>query len=376
MLIRAPRMLHETGSVGPGWVTVDGATISSVGTGDPPDAASPAELTVPVLSPGFVDLHCHGGDGASFTDGLEPARRVISAHALAGTTTIVASLVTAPVPELTRQVLALAELVTDGELAGVHLEGPWLNPRFAGAHDVRHLDTPDRRGLERLLRVGDRAVKMITLAPELPGALEAIGVLRDAEVLAAVGHTDTDADGVRRAFDAGATMVTHLFNAMRPIHHRAPGPVPVALGDERITVELIADGVHVHPDVLAMAWRSARGPVVLVTDAMAAALAQDGDYRLGTLAVHVADGVARVAGSGQIAGSTLTMHQAVQRAVRSGIPLGQALTAATRTPADTLGRIDLGRLAPGCRADLVAMDDDMRLLAVMRRGEWIRGEGV
>jgi N-acetylglucosamine-6-phosphate deacetylase len=215
---------------------------------------------------------------------------------------------------------------------------------------------------------------MVTLAPELPGGTGAVRLLSDAGVVAAIGHTDATYDQARAAIDAGARVGTHLFNAMRPLHHREPGAVG-ALLDSDADVELVADGVHLHPAVLRTAFAAAPGRCILVTDAMAAAGAPDGDYRLGQMAVEVRGGTARLAsedGEGAIAGSTLTMDAAVRYAVRTaGLPLLEVVRAASTTPAAAWGLHDVGSLEPGRRADLVVLDADLAVTRVMRGGAWV-----
>ncbi len=371
MLVAADRMLHRDGTFSAGWVRVEGGVIVATGQGSVP-AGADVERRVEVLSPGFVDMHCHGGAGASFsTTDPEEALRVVEAHRAAGTTSVVASLVTASLADLASQVSALSGLVEDGHLAGIHLEGPWLSPRFAGAHDPGLLRAPEGADVGSLLRAGRGAVRMVTLAPELPGGLDAVRQLAAAGVVVAAGHTDTDGSGLAAAVDAGATVVTHLFNAMRPIHHRDPGPVPVALGDPRVTVELVADGAHVDPAVLELAARSARGGYALVSDASPAALAPDGRYRLGGLWATVTDGVPRLDGSGAIAGSTLTLARAVRVMAAAGVPLDSALRSATAVPALALSLTTAGTLTEGNPADLVALNGALDVEAVMYHGCWV-----
>jgi N-acetylglucosamine-6-phosphate deacetylase len=257
----------------------------------------------------------------------------------------------------------------------VHLEGPWLSPEHAGAHRANLLQHPDPRDVGRLLDAGEGSVRMVTLAPELPGGLEAVRRLTAAGVIAAIGHTDATYDQARAALDAGATVGTHLFNAMRGLHHREPGP-PVALVEHPDAfVELVADGVHLHPAVLRLAMGAKPHHAVLVTDAMAAAAAEEGEYRLGPMAVTVRDGVARLRDTGAIAGSTLTLAAAVRYAVVvAGLPLTEVVRAATTTPAVMLGLSRVGALRPGYAADLVVLDDDLHVVRVMRRGRWVGSE--
>ena len=228
----------------------------------PPAGANPRRAPdrhlAGTLVPGFVDVHCHGGGGASFTTGdAGDAAAVVAAHRAHGTTSLVASLVTDTLDRLEAAVLALSPLVHEGELAGIHLEGPWLSAVHCGAHEPALLRSPDPAEVSRLVDAGGGAVRMVTLAPELDGGIEAVEVLAARGVVAAVGHTDATWAVTRRALDAGATAGTHLFNAMRALHHREPGPVLALLEDPRACVELVADGVHLHPDVLRFAatWR-------------------------------------------------------------------------------------------------------------------------
>ena len=288
---------------------------------------------------------------------------------------MVASLVADHPEALCRQVEVLADQVAEGTLLGIHLEGPWLAERRCGAHEPTALRDPDPVEIEALLRAGRGAVRMVTLAPELPGALEAIRRIVGAGAVAAIGHTDATYDQTRAAIDAGATVATHVFNAMRPVHHREPGPVVAALEDPRVTVELIHDGVHLHPALHRLVTADVGvDRVALVTDAMAAAGMSDGAYRLGSLAVDVAGGVARVAGTDTIAGSTATTARMLQLAVSHAAgDREEALLTVVRqmclNPLRALGLPSPG-LAPGAPADLVVLSADLEVQGVMRSGTW------
>ena len=371
MLLSADRVVLPTGSAEPGWVRTEGDRVTGAG-GGPAPAPVDQHLTG-TLVPGFVDAHSHGGGGAAFTSG-DPAQAttVLATHRAHGTTTMVASLVTDTLDRLEASVLALAPLVEAGELAGIHLEGPWLSGAHCGAHDPALLRAPDPAEVARLIDAGAGTVRMVTLAPELDGGLTSVALLADRGVIAALGHSDATYAVARAALDAGATVATHLFNAMRAVHHREPGPVLALVEDPRASVELIADGVHLHPEVLRWAATSAPHRFLLVTDAMGAAGAADGDYVLGPAAVQVRDGVARLASNGAIAGSTLTMDRAVRYAVRTaGLPLDTVVEAATATPARLLGLDDVGAIGPGRRADLVHLDEELEVVRVMRTGAWL-----
>ncbi|MFB4311233.1 N-acetylglucosamine-6-phosphate deacetylase [Actinomadura sp. GTD37] len=319
--------------------------------------------------PGFVDMHVHGGAGASYQR-PEEARRAAAFHLAHGTTTTMASLVTGTPRELADAVAGLAGLAADGVIAGIHLEGPYLARDRCGAHDPALLRAPDPAEFRRLVRLGRGHLRMITLAPELPGALDLVRAAADAGVIPAVGHTEATGGTARAAFDAGARVATHLFNAMRPLHHREGGPIAAALDDPRVTVELINDGVHVEPAVTRLAFAAAGPRVALITDAMAAAGMGDGDYRLGVMDVEVRGGRATLAGGTSIAGSTITMADAFRRAVAdAGLPVEDAARAASLTPARALGiGSRTGSLEPGKDADLAVLDDDLQVAWVMKHG--------
>lgn len=286
----------------------------------------------------YTDIHCHGGGGHAFGDTVDGTLAALAAHREHGTDRIVASLVSGPLErtaaamDVVRQAMAL-----DPGLLGVHLEGPFLAAGRKGAHDPSALAIPTPDVVDALLEAADGIVRQITIAPELPHALEAIERFVEAGVVVAVGHTDADAEVARAAFDRGATLITHAFNAMPGLTARAPGPVGAALADERVSLEVIADGIHVDLRLIAMLFSAAPGRVVLMTDAMAAAAAGPGRYLLGGLEVDVADGRAVIAGTDILAGSTLTMDRAVEVCVEAGVPHEAALRAATDTPARVLG---------------------------------------
>jgi len=367
-VLSAGALALPTGIVVDGWVVVDGERVLAVGTGPPPD--QPSWSLPGLVVPGFVDVHVHGGGGASFQDGsAADVSRAAQTHLAHGTTTMMASLVTDSIDNLAAACSALASSAEAGHVAGIHLEGPWLSPRRVGAHEPSQLVLPTLDTVDLLLEASRGQLRMVTLAPELPGALLAIPELVSAGVVVAVGHTDATYAETRAALEAGATAATHLFNAMPPVHHREPGPV-VALLESSAYVELVADGVHIHPSVLALAWRPDR--TALVTDAMAAAGAADGEYRLGSLTVVVRDGVARLPGTGVIAASTATLGSSLRYAVaEAGIPLPEALAAVTSTPAAMLALPGVGRLEPGAWADLVELSDELEVNRVMRRGSWV-----
>ncbi|WP_300345776.1 amidohydrolase family protein [Nesterenkonia sp.] len=380
-IISAASALTPDGGLAPYWIRTGGGRVVDAGYGAPPEAVD-LHLEQGTLSPGFVDVHAHGGGGASFTEGTAQARDALEAHRSRGTTTMVASLVSAPVELMLQQTEQLRPLVAAGELAAVHWEGPWLSDGHRGAHDATALSAPSADAVSALLgHPAAELVRCITLAPELPGGLEAIRRLRGAGMVIGVGHTGADCAATRQALLAGATAATHLFNAMTGLHHREPGAALALLESPDAFLELICDGVHLHPEMIRYAWRTAERNggsqrIVLVSDAMAAAAARDGDYTLGRLAVQVQDGVARVLTAdgrpGAIAGSTLTLAEAVRCSIAAaGIAPADALAAATVNPARMAGLDDVGQLAPGRRADLVVLNDQWEVQHVMRRGEWL-----
>jgi N-acetylglucosamine-6-phosphate deacetylase len=340
-----------------------------------PGEAATHDLTGYWVVPGFVDMHVHGGGGASFSAGsADEALKAVETHRMHGTTTTVASTVTGTLDDLARQAAVLSELVEQGDLAGLHFEGPFIARNRCGAHEPALLRDPDPADVRTLLDAARGTTRMMTLAPELPGGLESVALLADRGVVAAVGHTDAGHDATLDAIEAGATVATHLFNAMPPLGHRAPGPVAALLRDERVTVELIDDGTHLHPAALGLACAVA-GPdrVALITDAMGAAGMGDGIYPLGPMEVEVREGVARLVEGGSIAGSTLTLDRAFRRAVTvDGLPVETVVRALSANPARVLGVADrVGSLETGKDADLVVLDRDFTLVAVMRKGDWV-----
>ena len=374
VIVAAEHVVTPDGVLAPGWLQVTDGRIAAVHPGRPP---GPATHRGHWALPGFIDMHVHGGGGASFTEGgPDDARRAAAFHRAHGTTRIVASLVTAPLGELERRSAMLADLAEAGVIDGIHLEGPFLSAARCGAQNPRYLTLPDVAAFTRLQAASRGWLRMITIAPELPGALEVIRAAAASRVIAAAGHTDASAETTAEAIAAGVSHATHLFNGMRPIGHRSPGPVG-ALLDHPVTCEVIADGSHLDDLIIRLAARAAGpGNLVLITDAMAAAGMSDGDYRLGELDVTVSGGVARLAraaagGVGSIAGSTATMELVVRRAITAvGLPVADVAAAACTTPARLLGLDGVtGSLRAGLAADIVLLDEGFRLRDVIVRGE-------
>ncbi|HTJ69074.1 MAG TPA: N-acetylglucosamine-6-phosphate deacetylase [Actinospica sp.] len=381
LLLRNAGLVLPDGVLDQGWLLVEDGLITGVAaaTGQPEPVVTPEtelrDLGGRYLVPGFVDMHVHGGGGAAFSAGdAEQALVAARFHLGHGTTTIMASTVTGTLPELEHHIGELSGLVQDGILAGIHLEGPFISKARCGAHDPGLLREPDPSDVARLLRAGGGTVRMVTIAPELQDGFDAVRLLTESGVIAAIGHTDATYAQTRAAIELGAPVGTHVFNAMRPVHHREPGPVTALLEQEQVLCEVVNDGLHVHPSVVSLMFAAAGAHrIALITDAMVAAGVGDGEYRLGALTVQVRDGEARLTDGDSLAGSTLTMDNALRNAVKlAGIPLADAAVSASLTPARALGIADrVGSLETGKQADLVVLDEDLRVLSVMRKGAWV-----
>lgn len=286
-----------------------------------------------------MDLHCHGALGHSFDDAdASGVAAAVAYHRAHGSDAVMLSLVSAPVERLVARLADLRRIVPNVPgVSGVHLEGPFLAPHRRGAHAASALSAPTPEAVRSLLAAGDGILRQVTLAPELPGALAAIRAFTEAGVTVAVGHTEADYATTQRAFDHGARLLTHAFNAMPVLGHRDPGPVGAALDRDDVVLELVADGVHVHPTVIRALFAAAPGRVALVTDAMSATGLGDGAFTLGDLAVDVTEGRAVVRGTSTLAGSTLTMDRAVEVCLRAGVPAEAVRDAVSTVPARVLG---------------------------------------
>lgn len=386
MLIAASQLLTaERGAEpvpSPGFVELTDGVISRVGFGPPSDyAGARPDVTLPdgYLVPGFVDLQVNGYFGAEFqTADAASWGRVARKLPSTGTTSFVPTLITAPVDSLAAALRAAAGFagglpVGGARVLGVHLEGPFISPARRGAHNPAWITDPSPVAIGELIEAGRGLLRLLTLAPERPGALDAIDQLVAAGVLVSVGHSDATAEQVSAAADHGARMVTHLFNAQRPLAHREPGVVGQALTDERLTSGLIADLYHVAGPICGLAFRAAPGRIALVTDAAAPAGMPPGEYLLGgePITLPPADGAPPVRNDGTMAGSALRMDVAVANAIRVGVSPAAAVAAATRIPADLIGRTELGRINLGAAADLVWLGPDLRT-----RATWIAGRLV
>ena len=364
LLIQAETVVDGAGAE-PGWLLVRESQIVERGTGETPREP---DYRVAAVLPPFVDIHTHGAVGVDFGQvGADPAP-AIAHHRGRGSTVIEAWIATGTLPAMAARVRELAGFVQTGELAGIHLEGPWLSVEQRGAHDPALQRNPELAEVEALLGAGDGAVRMVTIAPELPGALEAIRFMAANGVVAALGHTAAYANTVRRAIDAGANEVTHVFNGMLPLHHREVHLPGVALTDRRLWVELIADGQRVNDDAGDLVVQAAGDRLLLVSDAMAATGLGDGEYLLAGSKVRVRDGAARLAEGNSLAGSTSVIADAVQRLLARGTGLAD-ITNWTNVHPAAVPRRGAPRLRVGDRADLVVIQDG-RVARVLSSGVW------
>ncbi|HEY8481338.1 MAG TPA: N-acetylglucosamine-6-phosphate deacetylase [Spirillospora sp.] len=382
LLITATNMIitpadGPTRVVSPGFVRVEDGVIAEAGEGRP--AATPdVDLPDGLLAPGLVDIQVNGYFGHDMVDADEEGwHTVVSRLPETGVTAFMPTFITAPVEtqaEALRRTRDLLPGLPDGtRVLGVHLEGPFLSEKRKGAHNALYLRDPDPDAITTLLETG--LVKMVTLAPERNGALEAIRTLTEAGVLVSVGHSDASAAQVAAAADAGARKVTHIFNAQSGVHHRDPGVALQALVDDRLTPGLILDLHHVGAEAATLVFRAKPGRVVLVTDAAASAGMPPGTYDLGGEPITMPEQGPPLRADGTIAGSGLRLDEAVGNAIGLGIDTAAAVDAATRVPADLVGRPDLGRIAPGAAADLVWLGPDHRARATWVGGRTVFGGG-
>ncbi|KUM38176.1 N-acetylglucosamine-6-phosphate deacetylase [Arthrobacter sp. EPSL27] len=380
-------------------VAVTGGRIAYAGPAGGYDAAQfPGAQEIPLppgssLLPGLVDLHCHGAAGGGFPTGdARACRQAVDFLHRNGTTTLLASLVTAPAAELLRALGVLRTLAAEGLIAGIHAEGPFLSRARCGAQDPRWLRDPDPELLQDLLESAGGALRTMTYAPELPGTPELLRMLTQHGVTPSLGHTAADARRAAASLAEAAELigagqgfgpharptVTHLFNGMPPLHHREPGPAAACLrlaAAGTAVVELIGDGVHLDSETVRMVFDLAgAGNIALVSDSMAAAGLPDGDYTLGSSEVVVDDGVATLGSNGALAGGTATLLEVVRTTVAAGVAPADAVLAATLVPARVLGQeAEIGSVRAGMRADVVAVGPDFELVTVLRNGRILPG---
>ncbi|CAI6087756.1 N-acetylglucosamine-6-phosphate deacetylase [Cohnella sp. JJ-181] len=326
-----------------------------------------------LLIPGMIDVHIHGAKGFDMMDGTTRSVEEVSRACVeTGCTSFLATSVSSTLEQLLDMVASVGEVAgrePGAAIAGIHMEGPYLHPKRKGMQNEAYLRHPDLEELDTILASAGDRMKMVTLAPELPGAMEMIGRLVEKGIVVAVAHSDATYEEAKTAFAAGASHITHCFNGMRPIHHRDPGVIVAAFEEEKVSLQAIVDGVHLHPAIVRLMHRL-KGPegVVLITDALQAMGMGDGTYLFGGHQTRVEDGVARLQ-DGTLASSTVTMNIALRNTVELGVPLCEAVAMATRTPADILGLSGKGRIEPGCDADLVLLDESFDVVWSMVEGK-------
>jgi N-acetylglucosamine-6-phosphate deacetylase len=326
-----------------------------------------------ILIPGMIDVHIHGAEGFDMMDGtIQSVEAVSRACARTGCTSFLATSVSSTLDDLLKMIKNVKEVAgkePGAQLIGLHIEGPYLNVKRKGMQNERYLRHPDLDEMKSIIETSGSLLKMVTLAPELPGGLEMIRFLKEKGIIAAIAHSDATYEDAKLAFQSGASHVTHCFNGMRPIHHRDPGVVIAAFEESSVSVQAIVDDVHLHPAIVRLIYRE-KGPdkMVLITDALQAMGMGDGTYLFGGHEVKVSHGVAKLS-DGTLASSTVTMNEALEKAVKSGIPLKDAVIMATQTPADILGMSNKGRIEPGADADLVLMNDQFEVLWTIVNGK-------
>jgi N-acetylglucosamine-6-phosphate deacetylase len=355
-------------------LTIDGETIADV---ERRSGGRADEHVHGFMVPGFIDLHIHGGDGADFMDAdMEGIHRIAAFHARHGTTALAATTLSGSRHDLLAAVRAAAGFVPGHEeaaICGIHLEGPYISVTRAGAQDRQSIRPADIHELAALVAEAPRLKWIVTVAPEIDGVSALIEHFRD-RVTFSIGHTSAGFSDTVAALEAGASHFTHLFNAMTGLHHREPGVVGAAMIAETSTVELIADGIHIHPAVLRIAGRMMGRRVVLVTDALRACGMPDGTYKLYNYDVKVVDGQASLT-DGTLAGSVLTMDRAVKNMVElAGLPIESVIPLATEVPAEILGvSLHKGKLEPGYDADVIVLNERLEIERVFVRGRAVEG---
>jgi len=327
-----------------------------------------------VALPGFIDTHCHGGNGFFFSNSnIANLESIAEFHLQKGTTTLFASLVTQEASILLEQVGRLGSNIPFLTVAGIHLEGPWLSEKFCGAHDISALRKPDKSEIEELILASNNTIISVTIAPEIEGALEAIKLLISKGIVVALGHTDADAKITRDAIDCGASIITHFYSAMRPISHRVSSLALEALYDKDVFLEFILDGTHIIPEAIQLLLDTARQKLIAVTDAISAAGSSDGEIQLGNIAVIVKDGVAKIKGSELLAGSTLTMDRAFKFLMQNfSVSYVEAAKFFAGNAAMKYELPEVGSLKPGNLANIVVVNSNHEIEGVFLRGNRVR----
>lgn len=384
-VIRHAKIVTEEETIQDGALVISEGTIEFIGT-EEAFAAQQSYQKLPSvdyegdwLLPGFIDVHVHGGFGHDFMEANDAAlERITQFHAQNGTTTMLATTVTAPKEAIDRVLAGVNSWqeneVKGARLAGVHLEGPFLSKVFPGAQNPEHMIPARIDWLEEWTSAYPGLIRMMTLAPEVEGNMDCIEWLRKNNIVAACGHTDAEYEEILEAKKRGLQHAVHTFNAMKPLHHRNPGTVGAVLTDDDISCEIIADGHHVHPACIDLLFRAkGRDRLILITDAMSAAGMEDGEYNLGDLKVRVKDGVARLKEGESLAGSTLTMIQAFRFFVETvGVSIEETSRMASGNPARLIGLDDeIGSISLGKKADLLRLDSKLQLKEVWRDGQLI-----
>jgi N-acetylglucosamine-6-phosphate deacetylase len=326
-----------------------------------------------LLVPGMIDVHIHGANGFDMMDGTEKSiQEVSSACASSGCTSFLATSVSSTLEDLLEMIRSVKRVIgheVGAKIAGIHLEGPYLNPKRKGMQNEKYLRHPNLEEMNLIFEEAGSLIKMVTIAPELPGGMELISFLKEKGVVIAIAHSDATYEEAKQAFASGASHVTHCFNGMRPIHHRDPGVIVAAFEEKHVSLQAIVDNVHLHPAIIRL-MHTLKGPegMVLITDALQAMGLGDGDYMFGGHHVTVSEGVARLK-DGTLASSTVTMNEALRYTVETGIPLLDAVKMASTTPANILGLQQKGTITSGFDADLVLLDDEFKVCWTMVDGQ-------
>lgn len=377
LLLRNATVLLPSGFQPATDVLVEDRTIARVGR-EIDAGAQVFDATGKLIAPGFIDIHIHGAAGA-MCESADPAqvRGIAAALARFGVTGFLATLATMPAKELRSAVAAIAKVIdqeSGARILGIHLEGPYLSKWRAGAQAVPFMRPPSVAEVDELQEIAGGRIRLVTIAPETEGALELIGALRDRGIAASIGHSNASTDEMLAGVGAGATHVTHLFNAMRELHHREPGPIGVGLTEDALSVELICDGHHLHPRIVDLAFRAKPdGKVVMVSDAVAALGLPDGWCEMFGVVCIISGGAVRLRDGGNLAGSCLSLDRAVRNVHGwlPHLPLERILRAASTAPAAVIGEEVTGEIAEGKAADLVVLDDRLEVATTLVRGKWI-----